>query len=260
MARLIRLDIINGNPRSFVANANLEQGLFLEIKGKAQNAELGVVDYEAYAVELAKADTARGQLLLHASVANQYDERLSEVDFVLEKGRVGRGYQPVMGDIVTIAKAADKIKADSGEIDLGINTHIAYYQQNPIFENTKLTVLEYIKESAEVITLNNGKTYSAGQLLEQFDFKGKIQYSPVETLSGGERKRLYLVRLLMSNPNFLILDEPTNDFDIFTMSILESFLDGYSGCLLVVSHDRYFVNKIASSLIVFDESGATHSK
>jgi hypothetical protein len=102
VARLIRLDIINGNPRSFVAAANLEQGLFLEIKGKAQNVELGVVDYEAYAVELAKADTARGQLLLHASVANQYDERLSEVDFVLEKGRVGRGYQPVMGDIVTL--------------------------------------------------------------------------------------------------------------------------------------------------------------
>lgn len=106
MARLIRLDIINGNPRSFVADANLEQGLFLEIKGKAQNVELGVVDYEAYAVELAKADTARGQLLLHASVANQYDERLSEVDFVLEKGRVGRGYQPVMGDIVTLPLVA----------------------------------------------------------------------------------------------------------------------------------------------------------
>ena len=138
---------------------------------------------------------------------------------------------------------------------MGINTHIAYYQQNPIFENTKLTVLEYIKESAEVITLNNGKTYSAGQLLEQFDFKGKIQYSPVETLSGGERKRLYLVRLLMSNPNFLILDEPTNDFDIFTMSILESFLDGFSGCLLVVSHDRYFMDKVTDSLFVFEGDG-----
>ena len=106
MARLIRLDIINGNPRSFVANANLEQGLFLEIKGKAQNVELGAVDYEAYAVELANAETERGQLLLHASVANQYDERLSEVDFVLEKGRVGRGYQPVMGDIVTLPLVA----------------------------------------------------------------------------------------------------------------------------------------------------------
>ena len=103
MARLIRLDIINGNPRSFVAEENLEQGLFLEIVGKAENVHLGVeADYEAYAVQKASASTERGQLMLHASVANQYDERLSEVDFVLEAGRVGRGYQPVMGDIVTI--------------------------------------------------------------------------------------------------------------------------------------------------------------
>lgn len=105
MAKLIRLDIINGNPRSFVAPAELEQGMFLEIVGKAANAELGVAaDYEAYKVQLASANTERGQLMLHASVANQYDERLSEVDFVLPKGKVGRGYQPVMGDIVTIAK------------------------------------------------------------------------------------------------------------------------------------------------------------
>lgn len=105
MAKLIRLDIINGNPRSFVAPAELEQGMFLEIVGKAANAELGVAaDYEAYKVQLATANTERGQLLLHASVANQYDERLSEVDFVLPAGKVGRGYQPVMGDIVTIAK------------------------------------------------------------------------------------------------------------------------------------------------------------
>ena len=103
MARLIRLDIINGNPRSFVAEENLEQGLFLEIVGKAENVHLGVeADYEAYAVQKASASTERGQLMLHASVANMYDERLSEVDFVLEAGRVGRGYQPVMGDIVTI--------------------------------------------------------------------------------------------------------------------------------------------------------------
>ena len=105
MAKLIRLDIINGNPRSFVAPAELEQGMFLEIVGKAENVELGVeADFEAYEVQLASADTVRGQLLLHASVANQYDERLSEVDFVLPAGKVGRGYQPVMGDIVTIEK------------------------------------------------------------------------------------------------------------------------------------------------------------
>lgn len=105
MAKLIRLDIINGNPRSFVAPAELEQGLFLEIIGKAENVDLGVnPDFEAYKVQLADGETERGQLLLHASVANQYDATKGEVDFVLEEGRVGRGYQPVMGDIVTIAK------------------------------------------------------------------------------------------------------------------------------------------------------------
>ena len=181
---------------------------------------------------------------------------ISNFSYIFNKGqKIGIFGNNGSGKSTLLNIITDKIKADSGEIDLGINTHIAYYQQNPIFENTKLTVLEYIKESAEVITLNNGKTYSAGQLLEQFDFKGKIQYSPVETLSGGERKRLYLVRLLMSNPNFLILDEPTNDFDIFTMSILESFLDGYSGCLLVVSHDRYFMDKVTDSLFVFEGNG-----
>ena len=104
--RLIRLDIVNGNPRSIVAKADLEQGLFLEIKGKAQNVELGGVDFEAYEVELAGTGTERGQLMLHASVCNQYDERLSEVDFELKAGKVGRAYQPVMGDIVTIPKVA----------------------------------------------------------------------------------------------------------------------------------------------------------
>jgi len=116
--------------------------------------------------------------------------------------------------------------------------------------------LEYIKETAEVITLNNGKTLSATQMLEQFGFEGKILYSPVTALSGGEQKRLYLARLLMTNPNFLVLDEPTNDFDIFTMSILESFLQNFQGCLLVVSHDRYFMDKCADTLFILEEDGS----
>ena len=124
MARLIRLDIINGNPRSFVAEENLEQGLFLEIVGKAENTHLGVeADYEAYAVQKASASTERGQLMLHASVANMYDERLSEVDFVLEAGRVGRGYQPVMGDIVTIPVIEDVAVGD--KLGLGANGELA---------------------------------------------------------------------------------------------------------------------------------------
>ena len=144
----------------------------------------------------------------------------------------------------------------SGTIDVGVNTKFGYYTQNPVFADTNLTVLEYIKETAEHMTLNNGKKeVSATKFLEEFGFEGKIQHSPVSTLSGGERKRLYLVRLLLENPNFLVLDEPTNDFDIFTMNILEQFLESYEGCLLLVSHDRYFMDKTVDSLFIMEEDG-----
>ena len=146
---------------------------------------------------------------------------------------------------------------DSGTVDIGLNTKFGYYTQNPVFTDTNLTVLEYIKETAEHMTLNNGtKEVSAAKFLEEFGFEGKIQYSPVSTLSGGERKRLYLVRLLLENPNFLILDEPTNDFDIFTMNILEQFLINYEGCLLLVSHDRYFMDKTVDTLFVMEQDGS----
>ena len=148
------------------------------------------------------------------------------------------------------------LKPDTGSIDIGINTKFGYYTQNPVFKNTNLTVLEYIKETAEHMTLNDGKKeVSASRFLEEFGFEGKIQHSPVSTLSGGERKRLFLVRLLLENPNFLVLDEPTNDFDIFTMNILERFLEHYEGCLLLVSHDRYFMDKTVDSLFIMEENG-----
>ena len=149
-----------------------------------------------------------------------------------------------------------KIQPDSGEVVKGENTSIAYYEQNPHFENTELTVREYIKKAADVMKMNDGTVLSAPLFLEQFGFEGKIQHSPVGTLSGGERKRLYLVRLLISNPNFLILDEPTNDFDIFTMNILEQFLLSFKGCLLVVSHDRYFMDKICDTMFIMENDGS----
>jgi ABC transport system ATP-binding/permease protein len=148
------------------------------------------------------------------------------------------------------------VTPDNGTIVKGLNTQFGYYQQNPVFKDTSLLVIDYIKEAAEMITMNDGKLLSAGQFLEEFGFIGEIQYSPVSILSGGERKRLFLVRLLMENPNFLILDEPTNDFDIFTMNILEQFLTGFRGCLLVVSHDRYFMDKVADTLFILEDDGS----
>ena len=118
--RLIRLDIVNGNPRSIVCEENLEQGLFVKIVERAANVELGVVaDYEAYKVVKCAGGEARGEIMLHASVANQYDERLSEVDFELKAGRVGRAYQPVMGDIVTIPRVEGVNVGD--KLELGAN-------------------------------------------------------------------------------------------------------------------------------------------
>lgn len=149
-----------------------------------------------------------------------------------------------------------KIQADEGTVVKGDNTFLAYYEQNPVFENTNLTVLEYIKEAADIMKTADGTILSAGLFLEQFGFEGRIQHSAVSTLSGGERKRLYLVRLLISNPNFIILDEPTNDFDIFTMNILEKFLLDFGGCLLIVSHDRYFMDKVADTMFVLENDGS----
>lgn len=151
---------------------------------------------------------------------------------------------------------SEDLQADSGEIVKGVNTHIAYYQQNPVFKNLDMTVLEYVKEAAEVVHRNDGTDLSASLFLEQFGFEGRIQHSPVSTLSGGEKKKLYLVRMLLTNPNFLLLDEPTNDFDIFTMNILEQFLMEYKGCLLIVSHDRYFMDKVCDTLFILEDDGS----
>jgi ATP-binding cassette subfamily F protein uup len=148
------------------------------------------------------------------------------------------------------------LQPDSGSIVKGENTFFGYYQQNPVFKDLSMTVLDYIKEAADIVHMNDGKTLSASLFLKEFGFEGKIQHSMLSTLSGGERKRVFLVRLLISNPNFLILDEPTNDFDIFTMNILEEFLLSYKGCLLIVSHDRYFMDKIADTMFIMEEDGS----
>ena len=186
---------------------------------------------------------------------------LKDFSYIFRKGeRLGIFGGNGTGKSTLLNLLTGSLDPDSGTIKTGVNTVFGYYQQNPQMEMAKEgchvpTVLEYIQEAAEVITLNNGKTLSATRLLEQFGFEGRIQYSAVTNLSGGEMKRLYLVRLLMGNPNFLVLDEPTNDFDIFTLSILESFLEGYGGCLVVVSHDRCFMDKTVDTMLILDGTG-----
>lgn len=143
---------------------------------------------------------------------------------------------------------------DSGTIDKGLNTSFGYYTQDTIQEDGGKTVIEAIQEIAEVITLEDGSTVTASQLLNQFLFPPKSQYSHISKLSGGEKRRLQLLKVLMANPNFLILDEPTNDLDIVTLNILEDYLQNFGGCLLIVSHDRYFMDKLVDHLFVLDET------
>ena len=144
---------------------------------------------------------------------------------------------------------------DSGKVVIGETIKLGYYTQSGINPKPGQRVIDVIKEYGEFIPLMKGKLISASQLLERFLFDAKKQYDFVDRLSGGELKRLYLCTVLIQNPNFLILDEPTNDLDIVTLNVLESFLLDYPGCLLVVSHDRYFMDKIVDHLFIFRGQG-----
>jgi ATP-binding cassette subfamily F protein uup len=145
--------------------------------------------------------------------------------------------------------------ADSGSIEKGETISYGYYRQENYNIDESKNIIEVVSDIAENFELENGKTISAAKYLELFLFDRKKIYTSVNTLSGGEKKRLYLLTILVKNPNFLILDEPTNDLDILTLNVLENFLLSYKGCVFVVSHDRYFMDKIVNNLFVFEGNG-----
>ncbi|GBF10922.1 ABC-F family ATP-binding cassette domain-containing protein [Tepidibacillus sp. HK-1] len=150
---------------------------------------------------------------------------------------------------------AGKIKPDRGFIDRGETVKIGYYTQDHTEMDLNLRVIEYIKEAAEVVKTADGQWISAEQMLERFIFSRDMQWAYIRKLSGGERKRLYLLRVLMTEPNVLLLDEPTNDLDIETLSILEDYLDQFPGVVITVSHDRYFLDRVVDHLLVFEGDG-----
>ncbi len=150
---------------------------------------------------------------------------------------------------------AQRVKPDEGKIDVGLTTKFGYYMQDETIFDPNKKVLDIVKEVAEYIKLDNGSEITASQLLNQFLFPPKMQHNFVGKLSGGEKRRLQLLRVLMANPNFLILDEPTNDLDITTLNVLEDYLQSFSGCLVIVSHDRYFMDRLVHHLFVFKGDG-----
>lgn len=150
----------------------------------------------------------------------------------------------------------NEIEPDSGVIDIGQTVRFGYYSQEGLTFDEDERVIDIVKKRAEVIHREDGSSVTATQLLTQFLFPPEKQYNPVYKLSGGEKRRLYLCTILMTNPNFLILDEPTNDLDILTLNVLESYLQNFKGCVIVISHDRYFMDKVVDHLLVFKGQGS----
>jgi ATP-binding cassette subfamily F protein uup len=144
---------------------------------------------------------------------------------------------------------------DSGRLDIGETVRFGYYSQEGLVFNEQMKVIDVVKDIAEVIELSDGRRLTASQFLQHFLFTPETQHSYVYKLSGGERRRLYLCTVLMRNPNFLVLDEPTNDLDIVTLQVLEEYLRSFKGCVIVVSHDRYFMDKVVDHLLVFNGQG-----
>jgi ATP-binding cassette subfamily F protein uup len=190
---------------------------------------------------------------LHA-ISKSFDEKkiLDQFEYNFLKGeRIGIIGKNGTGKSTFLNMITGNIAPDKGKVVIGDTVKFGYYTQKGIHIKEGQKVIDVVREFGDFIPLKKGRQISAQQLLERFLFDRKKQYDFVDKLSGGERKRLYLCTVLIKNPNFLILDEPTNDLDIATLNVLENFLLDFPGCLIVVSHDRYFMDKIVDHLFIF---------
>jgi ATP-binding cassette subfamily F protein uup len=199
-----------------------------------------------------------GKILELKKVYKSYGDLkiLSGFDYVFKNGeRIGIIGDNGVGKSTFLNIITRREEADSGKINIGETIVYGYFNQKGIVLKEDKRVIEVLKDIADVIVMANGSKISASQLLEHFMFDAQMQYTYVSKLSGGEKRRLYLLTVLMKNPNFLILDEPTNDLDLLTLNKLEEFLLEFKGCLILVSHDRYFMDKLTDHLFVFKGAG-----
>ena len=199
-----------------------------------------------------------GKILEMYNVTKTYDDLtvLRDFDYVFQRGeRIGLIGKNGVGKSTFLNLITQSILPDHGKIIVGDTVTYGYYRQEGIQFDESKTVIDAIRDIAEVLHYGKDQIYTADQLLTHFMFPHKMHHQPIALLSGGEKRRLYLLTVLVSNPNFLILDEPTNDLDLLTLQKLEDFLKAYKGCLLVVSHDRYFMDEVVDQLFVFQGDG-----
>ena len=240
-------------PKARTTKSKSRQDDFYKIKEKAESRRKeNVVELEI------NMERMGSKIIEMVKVTKKFPEKtiLDDFSYSFQRGeRIGIIGKNGTGKSTFLNILTQTAPPDSGKVIIGDTIKLGYYTQSGINPKPGQKVIDIIKEYGEYIPLTKGKIISASQLLERFLFDAKKQYDFVEKLSGGELKRLYLCTVLIQNPNFLILDEPTNDLDIVTLNVLESFLLDYPGCLLVVSHDRYFMDKIVDHLFVFRGEG-----
>lgn len=205
-----------------------------------------------------KTERIGGKILEMYNVTKSYDgvKMVDDFSYVFKKGeKIGIVGPNGIGKSTFLNLLTEQLRPDSGRVIVGLTIQFGFYTQGGMTARPDMRVIDIVKEVAERIELDNGKDMSAHQFLSYFGFDDMTQYNYFENLSGGERRRLYLLKVLMANPNFLILDEPTNDLDIYTLEILEQFLKDYKGCLVIVSHDRCFMDHIVDHIFVFEGEG-----
>jgi len=212
-------------------------------------------------VEIATAGRRIGKKVIElVNICKAYGDRILIKDFTYNftpEDRIGiigcngAGKSTLM-DIVT-----GRIKPDSGTVEIGTTIHIGYFDQHSedLTPNEDQRVIEYLKSVGELVKTADGEIITASQMLEKFLFPPNQQYAPISKLSGGEKRRLFLLKVLMSAPNVLILDEPTNDLDVQTLTVLEDYLEDFNGCVIVVSHDRYFLDRTIDMVFALEPGG-----
>jgi ABC transport system ATP-binding/permease protein len=218
-----------------------------------------VVELDDSKLEISVASSRLGKKVIEIeNISKSYDENRVIDNFsyiVLRNDRVGIIGANGGGKSTLINMIAGLIQPDTGVIDVGETVKIGLFSQESYHMNENLRVIEFIKEGAELLTTAEGEKITASQMLEKFLFEPAVQWTPISKLSGGEKRRLHLLRVLMEAPNVLLLDEPTNDLDIETLTILEDYIENFQGAVIAVSHDRYFLDKMANKLFSFEEDG-----
>lgn len=247
------LDWIRRQPKARGTKAKYRVDAFEETKEKA------FTKREERDIELTVSTQRLGNKILEIEkISKAFDDKTLVRDFSYifkKKDRIGIIGPNGAGKTTFLKMITGLLDPDQGKVTAGQTTAFGYYRQEEDRFDEEKRLIDVVKEIAEVVVLDKGQTITVSQFLTQFGFPPKQQFTPIGKMSGGERRRLQLLLVLIKNPNFLILDEPTNDLDLMTLNILEEFLDTFPGCLIIVSHDRYFMDRLVEHLFVFEGEG-----